>query len=164
MATLFIDMDGVVADLYVGCVDFMQSNYGTIFNQHDWDIIKNEGRIFRNLPITSYANDLMNVVYKFKTILSRELKFLTVAPADMPYAYEDKIYWAALYYPAIPVISVPTAETKQHYIGISDIIIDDNIVTCNQCVGNGGTAVYVDKTIPYNAVSKLELLLNERLV
>jgi 5'(3')-deoxyribonucleotidase len=142
MNTIYIDMDGVVADFN----GFISEKLGRSVNWTDKDITKQEwqfllelGNIYYKLPLMRDATKLVgycsNITPKYN------VEFLTALPSKttMPEAAPDKTQWIKKYFPLYKVNFGPFSTDKWKWCNPGDILIDDrhsNISDwCNK--GNG---------------------------
>ena len=142
MATIFLDMDGVVADF-----DAMTEQVigyrapGSIsYPPHDWIKIKKNPRFFLSLPKCPGADELV------QGVLLHELnvKFLSALPAnnDVPWALYDKIKWVENHFGNIPVWFGPFSHEKCLHCQPGDILIDDRISNINEWKNVGGVGIH----------------------
>lgn len=135
MTTIYLDMDGVVADF--NSYAKKKLNIDRIPHTHsdeNWNKLSSNLRLFRDLEKTPEADRLV----KFCQLVCKEknwtLLFLTAVPKDddVPWAYYDKIIWAQKYYPDIPVMFGPKASDKWRHCQPGDILIDDRPSNCEE--------------------------------
>ena len=157
--TLYLDMDGVVADWRTNARRVIGSDLTDPqqrYSPEDWDRLRSNGRIFRDLPLMTGAEDLVRQARGFRDDLGWELLFLTAIPHnnDVPWVFHDKIEWVGRYFPDIPVHFGPYSEDKWRHCRPGDILVDDRLDNCQQWRAAGGTAIRVDLTL----ASAIELL------
>jgi 5'(3')-deoxyribonucleotidase len=154
MTTIYMDMDGVIADWVTGVADFVgyrlddpQVKYPDV----DWQRIRSHVRLFKNLPKMEQADEMINLARRFRDELGYELIFLTAIPHynDVHWAFWDKMLWCQERYPDIPVHFGPYSEDKQKHCVPGDILVDDRLDNCEQWKAAGGIAVHV--TADYQA-------------
>jgi hypothetical protein len=59
----------------------------------------------------------------------------------MPYAAQDKVWWADKHFPGIPVFLGPFSHDKwRHCKNPDDILIDDRHSNCHEWIAAGGIA------------------------
>jgi len=146
MTTIYLDMDDVVADWHAAAEQFLKMRWSKDnerIPQQDWDRIKKDSRFYRNLPLKPGANEL--VEYCRNTVTAGRadgLFFLTALPHDysMPWAAQDKVWWANDYFPNIPVFFGPFSHDKQRHCQPGDILIDDRTSNCTEWQIKGGLA------------------------
>ena len=68
--------------------------------------------------------------------------FLTAIPHDysVPYATQDKVWWANDHFPGIPVFIGPFSHDKWRRCKPGDILIDDRVSNCEEWRREGGLA------------------------
>lgn len=158
--TLYLDMDGVVADwranavrvIGYDCFDPAQR-----YNDRDWALLRSDPHIFLNLPLMDGARRLVDLARGFRDTLGWELLFLTAIPHnnDVPWTFHDKQVWAARYFSDIPVHFGPYSEDKYRHCSAGDILVDDRYDNCAQWRAASGTAVKVALTLD-SAIAELE--------
>lgn len=129
MTTVFIDMDGVVADFdgYIDRTLGVKSHNGFMIDQENWAKVREHKRIYSALPVLANAYSLVSGLKQLRDQYDFDMRFLTAVPHrnDMPWAFWDKAEWACKHFPGIPVWYGPYAQDKQHHYRPSDILIDD---------------------------------------
>jgi 5'(3')-deoxyribonucleotidase len=146
-------MDDVVADWYTAAQDFLKLRWKREDNYripHDeWVKLKNASRFYRNLPLKEHAHDLVNFCRQLKADGHiKDLLFLSAIPRsnDMPYAIQDKVWWANDHFPGIPVFLGPYSHDKAHHCEQGDILIDDRHSNCEQWEQDGGGLAHIYTT------------------
>ena len=167
MNTIYLDMDGVVADWETAAAELVgyRSEYPEKpYPPEDWDRIRNHKRIFRNMPKMPQADELVTLARKFRDELGWELLFLTAVPHynDIHWAYYDKVMWATERYPDIPVHFGPYSQDKRNHTKPGDILVDDRLDNCNGWKDAGGLAVRVTKDYQLALDQVAELLSEAR--
>lgn len=144
MKTLYLDMDGVVADFdeYVMRTLGVPPSNG-LFNHETWKKLAANPRIYRDLKKTPYADNLVEYCKKFCQTYGYDLKFLTAIPKgnDMPWAFHDKMTWALFFFPDIPVMFGPYSKDKHHHCEDGDILIDDRRSNIEEWQAAGGVGI-----------------------
>ena len=139
-------MDDVVADWYQSAQDFLGLKYNERrerIPESDWQRLKAHSRFYRHLPLKAGARQL---VAAWENLVSQrradEVRFLTALPRndDMPWAVNDKVYWARDHFPTIPVFIGPYSSDKWRHCQPGDILIDDRTDNCEQWIKAGGLA------------------------
>ena len=129
MNTIYIDMDGVVADFN----GFISDNLGRTINWTDRNITKDEwrfllglGNIYFKLPLMRDATKLVGYCSNITTP-KYNVEFLTALPSKttMPEAEPDKIRWIKKYFPLYKVNFGPFSSDKWKWCKPGDILIDD---------------------------------------
>lgn len=144
MTTIYLDMDGVVADFnaYAGAI-LNTSKISHTWPDEDWNKIKENPRLYRDLDKTQEADNLVETCRKICKEQNWNLLFLTAIPKknDLPYAYYDKVIWATKHYPDIPVHFGPLSTDKWKHCIKGDILIDDRPSNCVQWREAGGHSI-----------------------
>ena len=128
MTTIYLDMDGVVADFdeYAARTLGIPPSSG-VYPHEVWYKLASNARLYRDLVKTPYADEL---VFQCSVIAKRQnfdLKFLTAVPKgnDVAWSFYDKMVWAQNYFPGIPVMFGPFSKDKWQHCKPGDILIDD---------------------------------------
>jgi 5'(3')-deoxyribonucleotidase len=144
MKTVYLDMDGVVADFdeYANRTLGLPPSEG-VYPDDVWNQLASNGRIYRDLLKTSYADQLVNYCRDFCEHKKYHLKFLSAVPKgnDVPWAFTDKIVWAQLWFPDIPVMFGPFSKDKHMHCKKGDILIDDRRSNIEEWRAAGGIAI-----------------------
>ena len=145
MTTLYLDMDGVVADfdeyaLRTHSIPAM----GGVYPPEIWEKIAQNKRIYRELKKTSYADMLVETCRELAQSKKWQLIFLTAVPKgnDVKWAFYDKMIWAQLLYPGIPVHFGPYSKDKYKHCSEGDILIDDRLSNINDWKNAGGVGIH----------------------
>ena len=143
---IMIDMDDVVAD-FMGYAHNVLAGKplanGFRFPDNDWKKLKDNPRMYRDLPLKAGANELVEWCKNYCEEHDGTLAFLTAMPrkGDVWYAFYDKVHWCDKHFPGIPVFFGPRSEDKQNYVkGHNSILIDDRADNCKQWIEAGGRA------------------------
>jgi len=144
MTTIYLDMDGVVADFdeYAARTLGIPPSQG-IYPNEVWYKLATNSRLYRDLVKTPYADKL---VFQCSVIAKQqgyELKFLTAVPKgnDVPWAFYDKVIWAQKYFPGIPVMFGPFSKDKYIHCRPGDILIDDRTSNIEEWRVAGGLGI-----------------------
>ena len=141
---IYLDMDDVVADWmgYARKIVNRDWNYGQMIPQHEWNRLRDDQRMYRNLPLKEGAHDLVNWCREYCGKNNVGLFFLSAIPHnnDMPWAIQDKVFWAHEYFPDIPVFLGPYSHDKWRRCKPGDILIDDRTSNCQEWIREGGRA------------------------
>lgn len=144
MPTIYLDMDGVVADFdgYASKVLGLPVPEGRWPKEHWNDIIQNP-RIYSLLEKTKEADALVEYCRYLRDVHGWQLIFLTAVPKDndVHWAFYDKVFWAQKYFPDIPVHFGPFAKNKQDHCYPSDILIDDKPSNITEWKDAGGYGI-----------------------
>ena len=143
---IYLDMDDVVADWHTAAQDFLKMRWNKDnerIPQEDWNRLKQHSRFYRELPLKEGAHDL--VAWCRNYVINNpgtDLRFLTALPRgdDMPWAVNDKVWWAHEHFPNIPVFIGPYSTDKWKHCQPNDILIDDRTDNCAQWIDAGGRA------------------------
>ena len=164
--TLYLDMDGVVADwranavrvIGYDCFDPAQR-----YKDEDWALLRSDPHIFLNLPLMPRSDELVALARQYRDVLGWELLFLTAIPHnnDVPWTFHDKQVWASRHFPDIPVHFGPYSEDKQEHCGPNDILVDDRSDNCLQWRAAGGVAIRVGRTLDTAIAELAELYAQE---
>jgi 5'(3')-deoxyribonucleotidase len=145
MTTLYLDMDGVVADFdeYAARTLGLPPSSG-VYSHDVWQRLANNGRIYRDLNKTSYADELVFQCSRIAKKFDFGLYFLTAVPKgnDVPWAFYDKVVWAQKNFPAIAVMFGPYSKDKHVHCRPGDILIDDRVSNIEQWRAAGGVAIH----------------------
>jgi 5'(3')-deoxyribonucleotidase len=156
MRTIFVDMDGVVADFDTFASNLLGRKIGWHDSKFDltkeeWEILASVDRLYFQLPLMPDATKLIAYV---KSLLTRfHVQFLTAVPrrSTMPEAKADKQAWVDKYFPGMKMDIGPFSHDKQKWCKPGDILIDDRPSNIEEWTAAGGIAIYhtgdVDKTI-----------------
>jgi 5'(3')-deoxyribonucleotidase len=144
--TIFLDMDGVVADwqIFVKSVVGRDLPEGQRWPDEDWRQLIQIQRIYRDLQPLPYAQELVARVLVLAQVSQYEVKFLTAVPRrnDFPYAFEDKVHWANNHFPGIPVWFGPYSQDKQRRAAPGQVLIDDRITNINEWRAANGYGIH----------------------
>jgi 5'(3')-deoxyribonucleotidase len=170
MRTIYIDMDGVVADFDTVAQEIMQATaeerrqaqQNGRWPDHKWQQILTQQNFYRILPRMPQADQMMALARRFRDELGWRLRMLTAIPKnnDFPECYQDKFDWMAEHYPGIRVIFGPYSEDKQHHCRPGDILVDDRKSNIEQWRARGGRAVHVTRDYD-QALAELEALFEQ---
>jgi 5'(3')-deoxyribonucleotidase len=145
MTTLYIDMDGVVADFdeYAARTLGVPPSQG-IYPDEIWYNLASNSRLYRDLIKTEYADQLIDECVDFALTKDYDILFLTAVPKgnDVKWAFYDKVIWAQNYYPNIPVHFGPFSKDKHQHCKPGDILIDDRLSNIEEWRAAGGIAIH----------------------
>ena len=157
MKTIYIDMDGVVADFdtYVEGVLGREIGWGTSqdLTDDEWVKLASVDRLYYQLPLMPNATKL--VAYAKSLSTRFYVGFLTAIPrrTTIPSAQADKQAWVDKYFPGMKMDIGPYSRDKQKWCTPGDILIDDRPSNIVEWSAAGGIAMYhtgdVDATIKY---------------
>jgi 5'(3')-deoxyribonucleotidase len=168
MSTIYLDMDGVVADWDAMAQKVLgkpKSSVNGRWPDSDWNKLRDHPNFYRLLSKMPRADDLVNLARRFRDELGWKLYFLTAIPHDndVPDVFMDKVEWTQEYYPDIRVHFGPYSTDKQDHCRQGDILVDDRSDNCNQWTARGGTAVRVHDDAYNGALKELESILEKKL-
>lgn len=144
MKTLFLDMDGVVADFDEYAMRTLNvPPSGGIYSQEIWNQLAANPRIYRELKKTPYADELVEYCRQLCNDQKWDLKFLTAVPKgnDVPWAFYDKMSWAWFFFPDIPVMFGPFSKNKYQHCRSGDILVDDRRSNVEEWSDAGGIGI-----------------------
>ena len=157
MRTIFIDMDGVVADFdtFVSALLDRPIGWGATqdLTDEEWVKLASVDRLYYQLPMMPDATKLVAYMKSLNTRFY--IEFLTAIPrrTTIPTAQADKQAWIDKYFPGMKMNIGPYSHDKQKWCPPGDILIDDRPSNIEQWTAAGGIAIYhtgdVDATIRY---------------
>lgn len=142
---IYLDMDDVVADWMPAARAIVNRNwdYGERIPESDWAKVKAKQRFYRDLPLKEGAHELVQYCRDLVSNKQAEgLAFLTALPHDysVPFAAQDKVWWAHEHFEGIPVFLGPFSHDKWRHCQPGDILIDDRHSNCAEWRSQGGLA------------------------
>ena len=144
---IYLDMDDVVADWMGYARAYLKEpawQEGEILPLPVWNRLKDDQRMYSKLPVRAGAVELVNWVTEYTDKHPDVgLYFLTAVPHnnDMPWAFVDKVWWARLHFPHIPVFFGPYSDSKWMRCECpEDILIDDRRSNNEEWIKAGGRA------------------------
>jgi len=159
MTTLYLDMDGVVADFdeYAFRMLGVPPSEG-IYPDHIWVQLASNSRIYRDLKIIEGSIEFVNECSSIAKNYGLDLLFLTAVPKanDVKWSFYDKVKWAESYFPGIPVHFGPYSKDKYHHCTPGDILIDDRLSNIEEWCASGGISIHHQNHI--DSIDKLKLL------
>lgn len=165
--TIYLDMDGVVADWNSGVKEVLgyEKDPNAQYPDEDWEKIKSNERVYRDLPVMANAPELVNIARRFRDRLGYRLLFLTAVPKgnDVPWAFWDKCIWAQHYFPDIPVHFGPFAKDKQTHAEEGNILVDDRKSNIEQWRNKGGIGIEVVNGDLTDAINRLRLIYDQKI-
>ena len=148
---IYLDMDDVVADWFGYARAYLKEPLfkdGDMLPDVTWRRLKDDQRMYSKLPLKENAYDLVDWCRNYRDSKGVGLYFLSAIPKgnDMPWAPQDKVFWAEQYFPDIPVFLGPYSYEKyMHCRNPGDILIDDRTSNCEEWEQAGGRAhIYRD--------------------
>lgn len=153
MKTIYLDMDGVVADFnaYAQMVLRKKETHHN-WPHEEWVKLRENPRLYRDLEKTPYADLLVNTCLQICHDRGWQLIFLTAVPNknDMHWAFYDKVMWVQKHFPTIPVHFGPFSKDKHVHAQPGDILIDDRTSNIREWTVAGGIGIYhtdIEKTL-----------------
>lgn len=145
MTTIYIDMDGVVAD-FDGAVQAILGRDPRVdqrYPESEWGKVRQYQRIYRDLPLCREANVLVQGIRQLAQTRQKQVLFLTAVPKDndFPWAFADKIAWAQRHFPDVPVWFGPYSFDKHLRAEPQDVLIDDRVSNIDEWRAAGGHGI-----------------------
>jgi 5'(3')-deoxyribonucleotidase len=172
MPTLYLDMDGVLADfdasvqavLSVTAEDQRAAALKGRWPDAQWQKLKSHPNFYRHLPKTDIADQLVALARRFRDELGWDLRVLTAIPRgnDVPDVFQDKIEWMQEYYPDVRVHFGPYSKDKQAHARPGDYLVDDRRENCAEWTQAGGLAIKVWDSDRSAAVSELQTVFDRK--
>ena len=143
--TIYIDMDGVVADFDSYASNIVGRNVGwdhDDLTSEEWAILAKVPNLYFQLPLIEQSVPMVGLCKSFAS--RANIEFLTAIPrkTTMPSAKQDKIDWINEFFPGIPVNFGPFSKDKQKWARPGDILIDDKPSNILEWGAAGGIPVY----------------------
>lgn len=128
MKTIYIDMDGVVADFnaFIGSVLGRPVKWtDRSITPEEWEVVAAIDNVYYHLPLLKDATKLVGYCSQFKD--EYRVEFLTALPSKklMPEVAGDKQKWVDKYFPGYKVNFGPYSTDKWKWCKPGDILIDD---------------------------------------
>lgn len=121
--TLFLDLDGVMADFDGGFPAKFGFDHRDVPDDVMWDAIHKDGKFFRELPPCADALDFFARIEHLRPVI------LTACPSGDRFAdvAEQKRAWVRIHLGArVPLVFTPGGKTKSLYMHrYGDILVDD---------------------------------------
>lgn len=156
MTTLYLDMDGVVADFDEFARRILElpdsEAAAGIYPDDKWQKLAVHQRMYRDLKKTPYADELVQQCVRFCLVKNYNYAFLSAVPKanDVKWSFLDKVEWVQRYYPGIPVFFGPYSKDKHQHCQPGDILIDDRRSNIEEWTAAGGIAIHhtnIDTTL-----------------
>ena len=144
MKTIFLDMDGVVADFNGYAKELVgYTAPGKRYPEEDWDKIKANPRLYREIPVIEGSEYFVERVRQLANENDMPLKFLSAVPRqnDVGWVFWDKIEWVKTYFPGIPLWFGPYSRDKHVHCVNGDILIDDREDNIQDWTTAGGIGI-----------------------
>ena len=171
MPTIYLDMDGVLADFNTAARQYLNATKqdeqdaerNGRWPVHSWGRLVNAPNFYRHLPKMPQADELYRLAMRFRDELGWDVKILTAIPTknEVPDVFQDKFDWVAEHYPGLRICFGPYSHDKHRHAKPNDILVDDRESNCREWTATGATAVRVLSQDYPAALMQLESLLTE---
>ena len=163
--TIYIDMDGVVADWEALATEILGHQTLDIngrWPDFEWRKVKAVDHFYYKLHKMARADEMIALARRFRDELGWRLCMLTALPHDdsHPEAAADKYEWIWERWPDIPVRLGPYSHDKWRHARPGDILVDDRPSNIEEWTNAGGVAVHVTKDYAL-ALQQLEQLFKD---
>jgi 5'(3')-deoxyribonucleotidase len=144
MRTIYLDMDGVVADFNKFASDLLGREVsweGKDLNEEEWLRLAQIRDLYYRLPLIEESTKLVGTAKSLSTRF--KVEFLTAVPriTTMPTAAEDKRRWLDEYYPGFKVNFGPFSRDKYKWARPGDILVDDKRSNISEWFEAGGVGI-----------------------
>lgn len=144
MRTIYLDMDGVVADFNKFASNVLGREIGwgvQDLSSEEWEKLGAINSLYFQLPLIEDSTKLVGIAKSFSSRFNVE--FLTAVPrvTTMPSAALDKKMWLDKYFPGMKVNYGPYSRDKQKWAKPGDILIDDKRSNIEEWVNAGGIGI-----------------------
>lgn len=167
--TLYLDMDGVLADFNTAAQEYFQATE----EEHlaaaqrgrwpdtQWQKLIQVKNFYRLLPPMPQYQELLAIADKFAQLPDWRVAILTAIPKgnDMPDVFQDKFEWIQQYCPQYRLYFGPYSNDKHNHCLPGDILVDDRTSNCQQWRTAGGIAIQVLPNQYSQALNELNQLL-----
>jgi 5'(3')-deoxyribonucleotidase len=147
MKTIFLDMDGVVADFDTFAEELLGREIGwgdttQDLSAEEWLRLASVDRLYYQLPLMPDATKLVAYVKSLSTRF--QIGFLTAIPrrTTIPSARADKQAWVDKYFPGMRMDIGPFSHDKHKWCSPGDILVDDRPSNIREWNAAGGIAIY----------------------
>ena len=141
--TVFVDMDGVLADFETFANSYLGSEWKVEVEMPNWGRLSQCQNLYSMLSPMPDAYDLWR--YLHGRFDYQDIQILTAIPsrAYFPSAVDDKREWVAKHFGKnVKVNFGPYAKDKQYHCKEGDILIDDMERNINQWIARGGIGIF----------------------
>lgn len=143
--SIYIDMDGVVADFEERVSEILGRKIGwgvSDLSHEDWEKVTKIKDLYRHLPLIPESTKLVGACKSFSHRF--HVGFLTAIPREttMPSSREDKTHWLNVHFPGLPIYFGPFSRDKQKHCRPLDILIDDKPENVEEWALAGGCAIH----------------------
>ena len=173
MPTIYLDMDGVLADFNTAARSYLNASredeqdaeQNGRWPKKSWGRLVKAPNFYRHLPKMPLADELVALAYRFKNELGWEIRILTAIPTnnEVPDVFQDKFDWMAEHYPGIRVCFGPYSTDKHKHAQPGDILVDDRESNCREWGQARGAAIRVRSQDYRAALDELRELLDVKL-
>ncbi len=131
MITVYLDMDGVLADFNARTLELISKSLDDFdSSQAGWDALgEHKYNIYLDLPLMPNATILVEGILRLCTKYEVNYGVLTAVPkvGRVPKAKEHKKFWLSRHFPELlnNFNIGPHAEYKQYHANPGDVLIDD---------------------------------------
>lgn len=150
--TVFVDMDGVIADFHKAFVNKFRADIDPTLKKIGWKGVETEyPTLFADLPRMPDASILMSGLLKLQNEGRINIHILTALPDKFLNSnwYAQKLEWIDRYYSHIPVSNIHIVERsqKQNFVtaskleGVAPVLIDDYKKNINEWQAAGGFGI-----------------------
>lgn len=153
MTTIYLDMDGVLADFNSGARAALNASKEEQCHVEQtgqwpltaWKRLTDVPNLYRHLPKMPQADELVETALKFKHAFGWKVAILTAVPKnnDVKDAFQDKFDWVAENFPSLRIYFGPYSKDKHTHAKPGDILIDDRTSNCTEWQEAGGIAIQV---------------------
>lgn len=148
--TLFLDLDGVLANFDLGCEQLLGISPSKVKDHVDWGRINGTPAFYTRLPLMPDARLLWEFCKPYSPTI------LTGIPKSVSTAEVDKRTWVARYLgPDVPVLCCPSAD-KFQFSGPGRVLVDDWERYRDRWLGAGG--IWVTHTDARSTIVTLKVL------
>jgi len=142
--TLFVDMDGVLADFDRGIYELCGKRPEALEKKEVWATIHkhyDEGKFFfKHLPLMADAMELWSNLELYHPVI------LTATGHSIPTSAEEKRWWAKQYFPKADILFVEDGADKHTVMGRDwpknpNILIDDRSKAIDPWIDAGGVGI-----------------------
>jgi len=173
MPTIYLDMDGVLADFNTAARQYLNASkqdeqdaeQNGRWPERSWHRLVDAPHFYRHLPKMPLADELVKLALRFRDELGWTVKILTAIPTknEVPDVFQDKFDWIAEYYPGIRICFGPYSTDKYKHAQPGDILVDDRESNCREWNDAGAVAVRVLSQNYQQALDELTKILEDKL-
>ena len=142
---IWLDLDGVMADMAQKLIEVFGSDYKSIPSNLLWKRLQEEDHLFLHLNEIPDAQSLLSSIVKIADEYNCELEFLTALPystGNLLTSKSDKISWVRSHLTdKIPVQTIIGGLNKYKFANVGDILIDDTAKNLGPWEAAGGIGI-----------------------